>query len=165
MSILTKNTAALLGSALLFWLPPAHALLDNTFGRAYEPVPAAAADQSRVVYYRTDSAGLANGSALLYVDRKFHTALLPGGYSIFCLTPGVHSLGAYLNDAPAYNGKHSEVFQADLQAGKTYFLRVSEHNIPQPVARTVAERELASTNEQLHMLSRASVVVACQTAR
>lgn len=162
MSILFKPLLVVLFATLLIIMLPTQAVAEKTFGRAYQPVPVAAADQARVVYYRTDSAGLANGSALLYVDRQFHTALLPGAYSAFCLTPGVHSLGAYLNDAPLYSGKHSEVFQANLQGGKTYFLRVSEHNIPQPVARVTAERELAGSSEQIHMLSRAATVISCQ---
>lgn len=145
-------------------LLPAMALagMETAFGRSYQPVAAVAADQAQVVYYRTDSAGQGNGAAHLYVDRALHTALLPGGYSAFCLPAGQHALGAYLNDAPRYTGKYSEVFQANLQGGKTYFLRVSEQNVPQPVARSVAEQELAATREQVHLLSRASVVEACR---
>lgn len=137
---------------------------EKAYGVVYQPVPAASAEQVRVVYYRTADESLGDTAAHLYVDREFHTGLLSGGYATFCMAPGTHSLGAYLNDAPTYKGKSANVFQANFQPGKTYFLRVNNSNTPEPVARAEAEAELQGSREQVHMLSRASTVTRCEVA-
>ncbi|MBC3776848.1 OmpA family protein [Pseudomonas sp. SWRI99] len=137
----------------------------KTFGAAYQPVAPVANDQVQVVYYRAAEAGQADkGAAHVYVDRRFHTGLLPGGYTAFCVKPGDHTLGAYLNDAPLYKGKNSDTYRAEFQGGKTYFLRVNSTSTgaPQVVARADAERELAASRVQAHALSRASTIEACR---
>lgn len=135
----------------------------ESFGKLYSPVAGVASDQAQVVYYRAVAAGAKSGAANVYVDREFHTGLLPDGYTAFCVAAGSHSLGAYLNDAPQYRGKNSEVYTANLEGGKTYFLKAREGNdsTPQGITREEAERELASMREQIHALSRASAVVPC----
>ncbi|KWB64002.1 hypothetical protein WL37_20555, partial [Burkholderia ubonensis] len=76
-----------------------------------------------------------------------------------------HTLGAYQNDAPTYRGKTTDRFSANLQGGKTYFLKVQEggNGAPQALSREQAERELAGARRQVHALSRASTVQSCQT--
>lgn len=133
----------------------------TAFGADYQPVAPVAENQAQVVYYRTLQSADPTGSAHIYVDREFHTGLLPNGYSSFCVQPGTHTLGSYLNDAPLYQGKQSEVFKADLQGGKTYFLRVNAFNTPEPVTRKQAEEELAGSRMQVHALSRASSIEKC----
>ena len=157
--------AALL-SAVLYNMPAAMAqgTSPKAFGSAYTPVATVSAEQAQVVYYRLPAANAQAGAANVYVDREFQSALLPGGYTAFCVTPGQHSLGAYLNDAPNYNGKNTDVYSAQLSGGMTYFLRVGEgaNTAPQAVARAQAESELGATRKQIHALSRASHVAACK---
>ncbi|MBS4077721.1 OmpA family protein [Pseudomonas rustica] len=133
------------------------------FGNAYSQVAPVPDRQVQVVYYRPNGLGSRQGAANVYVDREFHAALLPGGFSAFCVAPGQHSLGAYVNDAPQYKGKSTDVFSAELDGGKTYFLRVREdgYGAPQAVTRAEAERELQGTHRQVQALSRASTVLAC----
>ncbi|AZC83981.1 OmpA family protein [Pseudomonas chlororaphis] len=135
----------------------------KVFGTQYTPVAPVADRQVQVVYYRASGMGTQQGAAHVYVDREFHTGLLPGGYSAFCVTPGNHSLGAYVKDAPQYKGKSTDVFSANLEGGKTYFLKVREDGFgaPQAIARVDAERELAGMRMQVQALSRASTVQAC----
>lgn len=135
----------------------------KTFGNAYSQVAPVPDRQVQVVYYRPNSMGTRQGAAHVYVDREFHAALTPGGFSAFCVAPGQHSLGAYVNDAPQYKGKSTDVFSASLEGGKTYFLRVREdgYGAPQAVTREEAERELSATRQQVQALSRASAVMAC----
>ncbi|MEO6921324.1 MAG: OmpA family protein, partial [Collimonas sp.] len=102
--------------------------------------------------------------ANVYVDGEFQTALLRGGYSSFCVAPGKHTLGAYMKDEPYYKGKTTDQFQAELAGGTLYFLKVREDGssgAPLAVARAEAERELGSLRQQVHVLSRASAVLAC----
>lgn len=135
----------------------------SNFGNLYSQVAPVPESQVQVVYYRLTNSVASKGAANVYVDREFHAALLPGGFSAFCVAPGQHILGAYVNDAPLYKGKTTDVFSAKLEGGKTYFLRVREdgNGAPQPVARTDAERELSGTHQQIQALSRASTVQAC----
>ncbi|MDY7536387.1 OmpA family protein [Pseudomonas sp. Bout1] len=139
----------------------------KAFGSQYTPVAPVSSGQAQVVYYRAPAANVQAGAAHVYVDREFQSALLPGGYSAFCVTPGQHTLGAYLNDAPQYKGKSTDVYSAQLTGGMTYFLKVSEgaNTSPQAVPRAQAEIELAATHQQVHALSRASHVVACDYQR
>lgn len=135
----------------------------QVFGATYSSVAPVSDGQAQVVYYRTNTVGQAKGAAHVYVDSEFHTGLLPGGYSTFCVVPGNRTLGAYLNDAPSYKGKNVDLYSANLEGGKTYFLRVQENGngAPQAVTREEAERELVGSRAQVQALSRASKVQAC----
>lgn len=163
----TAITAALCGAVLFCGLPLAAqaAAETKTFGAAYQPVAPVTTGQAQVVYYRAAAPEQADkGSAHVYVDRQFHTGLLPGGFTSFCVKPGDHTLGAYLNDAPLYKGKTTDTYRAEFQGGKTYFLRAdnASNGAPQVVSRADAERELAASRAQIHVLSRASAVEACR---
>lgn len=139
------------------------ALARNAMGKQYAPVSAVSPSQSQVVYYRAET-GTPDGAAHVYVDGEFQTALLPGGYNVFCLAPGSHSLGSYIKDAPAYAGKRAQPWSVTLEGGKTYFMRIDKGSAQQPegVNRMQAEQELSSMHQQIHTLSRASSVVKCQ---
>lgn len=140
----------------------------KVFGAAYSVVPPVEAQQAQIVYYRAPTqGGKTPTGAHVYVDSEFHTALLPNGYTVFCVAPGDHTLGAYLNEGSLYPGKSTQRFQANLKAGQTYFLKVREDGssgAPQAVQRAVAEQELATAREQVHMASRASTVQQCVAA-
>lgn len=155
--------AAALCAASFASAQPLQANPAQVFGATYNPVAPVADGQAQVVYYRTSGMGQQKGAAHVYVDSEFHTGLLPGGYSAFCVAAGSHTLGAYLNDAPTYAGKNVDLYSANLEGGKTYFLRVQENGngAPQAVTREDAERELAGSRSQVQALSRASKVQQC----
>ncbi|HDT4958088.1 TPA: OmpA family protein [Enterobacter kobei] len=131
----------------------------------YTPVSDVIASQSQVVYYRAGSSNASPGAAHVYIDREFHTSLMPGNFTTFCVAPGQHSVGAYLNDSPAYRGKNSDVYAASFEGGKTYFLRIADgdRGAPKAVTRTQAEQELAASQLAARVLSRASAVQACSS--
>lgn len=168
MFLLNRNRAAvLIGAALFNFQALANVpavVAGKVFDATYEPVAAIGEDQAQVVYYRTLGGVQRKGAAHIYVDREFHTGLLPGGHTTFCVAPGTHTLGAYLDDMPTYKGKHSDLYQATLQGGKTYYLRVREdgNTFPLPLARDVAEAELTTSRTQVHAVSRAASVEACR---
>lgn len=133
------------------------------FGNTYSAVAPVSDGQAQVVYYRSSAVGQPKGAAHVYVDSEFHTGLLPGGYSTFCVVPGSRTLGAYIGDAPGYKGKNVDLYSASLEGGKTYFLKVREEGsgAPQAVTREEAERELVGIRAQVQALSRASKVQMC----
>lgn len=155
----TSLFAALFTASALITHP---ALAAENFGKTYQPVAPVGQTQTQVVYYR-DASNSAGGAAHIYVDNEFHDALLPGGFTTFCLAPGKHNLGAYKNDAPLYRGKE-QGYNVEMNGGQTYFIRVSSILNAAPEARTreQAEKDLTNLREQTHVLSRASSVEACK---
>lgn len=156
----SKLTSVLLASVLLSLLAVSAqaAVLQSAFGDPYQTIPAVAATQSQVVYYRPGAPGQKAEPAFVYIDKEFHTGLLPGGYTVFCVAPGRHGLSAVLDDSPRYGGKRVQP-GVRLEPGKTQYIRVSEAGSlePQLVGRDVAEQELVGTRRQVHALSRAAV--------
>lgn len=142
------------------WSQP---MQDATFGAGYVEAGKVGDDQAQVVYYRQADA-LSSGAANVYLDQELVTALKPGGYAVFCLSPGTHTLGAYLDDAPYYDGKTRDLYAAAFKPGATYYLKVREEGLNQPLAvsKATAEEELGNTREQIHLLSRASRAETCR---
>ncbi|MCW6031662.1 OmpA family protein [Pantoea sp. JK] len=134
----------------------------TVFGKSWQSMPAAASDQTKVVYYRT--ADNNKKAAHIYVDGEFQTALLSGGYTVFCLKPGMHSLGSYTDDAPRYRGKQQQQWRDSLAAGKTYYVTASLDGSGRPhvVETSVAQQQLMGARQQAHLLSRASSVISCK---
>jgi len=156
-------TAIVAATASVLVYTSAHAAIPATaFADPYQSVPAVAANQSQVVYYRDGTTGHIANTAHVYIDNEFHTSLLPGGFTVFCLAPGAHGLNAVLDDAPRYEGKKAQP-RTTLEGGKTYFLKVGESGavLPTAVTRVDAERALANSQRQAHVLSRASAIKAC----
>lgn len=160
MTFFKTSLFAALFTSSAFMIHPA--LAAENFGKAYQPVAPVGQTQTQVVYYR-DASNTAGGAAHIYVDNEFHDALLPGGFTTFCMAPGKHNLGAYQNDAPQYRGKE-QGYNVEMSGGQTYFVRVSSrmNSAPETRTREQAEKELAGLREQNHVLSRASSVEACK---
>ncbi|HDR2374864.1 TPA: OmpA family protein [Enterobacter asburiae] len=159
MTFFKTSLFAALFTSSAFMIHPA--LAAENFGKTYQPVAPVGQTQAQVVYYR-DASNTAGGAAHIYVDNEFHDALLPGGFTTFCMAPGKHNLGAYQNDAPQYRGKE-QGYNVEMSGGQTYFVRVSHtlNAVPEARTREQAEKDLASLREQTHVLSRASSVEAC----
>lgn len=143
--------------------------LSDREGPGYRPGPAVASQLAQVVYFRgaaASSSGGGRAAAHVYVDGEFHTALMPNGFTRFCVAKGTHGFEAYIGDAPAYAGKANPKTRGQLEGGKTYFVEVSERGMGEPVpfSRADAERLLANSHEQRRFVSRASTVVPCEDA-
>lgn len=160
VSVGLAGALLLAGQVLAKDTPPEKKL----FGAVYSSPKPVGPDQAQVIYYRSANGVQRDGAANVYVDREFHTGLLPQGFTQFCVQPGTHFLGAYLGDPPRYAGKTTDLYRAPLQSGNTYYLRVREQggNFPESVSREVAERELSGARAQTHVLSRASAVESCR---
>ena len=152
----------------IFWLAvvtttsaPARAH-QPTFADAWAGSQPVVKELAQVVYYRDATPHKPVSGANIYIDGQYRTTLLPGGYTVFCLKPGDHSLGALLNEPPLYPGK-SERFHATLQGGVTYYLRVDEKGktLPQQVSPVVGEQQLKHAYRQQHTLNRSRNVEPC----
>ncbi|ROM53282.1 hypothetical protein BK648_06920 [Pseudomonas poae] len=163
-AIKPRLLAAALVGAGVFTLNASAAISEKAFGPQYEPVAAISPSQAQVVYYREVANNQRPDAAHIYIDGEFHTGLLPGGYTRFCVAPGRHTLNAVMGDAPLYRGKTELKSIAKLEGGKTYFLRVLSDGSNMSsggVSRKEAEKQLSHTRLQVHALSRASAIQAC----
>lgn len=158
MTIIKKTALALIAGGYLSLFSAQAA---EVFGQTYQPVAKVSENQVQIVFYR-DSA-TTNSAAHIYIDGEFQSALIPGGYTTFCVAPGSHSVGAFVEDAPTYQGKKAQPWRSGLEGGKTYFLKVTngQNGMPQAVKRKDAEVAMKSMRQQTHVLSRASSVQAC----
>ena len=126
----------------------------------------APAQQTRVFVYRLANASYKN-PVNIYLDGRFHTALLQSGYSEFCAAPGRLAIQSVYDDAQKlHKGKEAPGTTWNLQAGKTVYLRVNETNPTDmsvlEIAPETAAKELPLTAAQVHMLSRAPAAQACE---
>lgn len=129
-----------------------------SFMSAVQPTP----DQAKVLIYRQGQ-GVKTGPANLYIDRRYHTSLLPGGFSEFCTVLGQARLMAVLNDAQSlHKGKQTDGLAWSFQAGHTLYLKVEESGQIVEVMSAQALQELKSTARQIHTLSRSPAVQECK---
>lgn len=129
-----------------------------TFTSAVQPTP----DQAKVLVYR-QSAGAKSGPVNLYIDRRYHTSLLPGGFSEFCTVLGQARLLAVMDDAHTlHTGKQADGLTWSFQAGHTLYLKVEENGQLVQVMPAQALQELNSTARQIHTLSRSPAVQDCK---
>ena len=139
--------------------------LDNATRTAAEPYVSSLAivpEQSQLVYYypRETSAEPLN----IYIDKQFHTALLPGEFTTVCMKAGSHFLNAAMNDAPLYRQKETGGLNAPFEGGKTYFVRIAKYQelVSESVYRDEAEKELQDMQRNNRIINRASAVESCR---
>ena len=133
-------------------------------GDVYRTVPDVPGDDAQVIVFRrARQPSTQRGAAHVYVDGELEGALTPGGYTRFCVSPGAHSVEAYIGDQPVYAGKANPKSTVDLQGGATYFMGVQESGAGESVryARADAERLLKDSREQINIVNRASQVAPC----
>jgi len=159
-----KTLTALALMASLCVLAPLSVHAGNLFGEAWKAMPAVTDNQTRIVYYFPVDNEV-KAAANIYVDGEFHTSLVSGGYTVFCLAPGMHSLGSFTGDAPTYEGKKRQPWRDNLAAGKTFYIRANLDETGRPLVSNAeeAEQQLTALRKQTHLLSRASSVIACET--
>ena len=160
-------------SSLICGLMPLYAAAADSFEKnklfagVYKPGISVSDDQARIIYYREADGFHGKGSANVYLDRELVSSLQPGGHVEFCVSPGMHTLGAYLNDAHRYQGKTIDLYRATLNAGRTYYIKVREDGstFPLAVLKEDAEIELKGSRVQAHLFNRSSRIEACRQYR
>lgn len=134
------------------------------YGETYERTESVVAQQAQIVMFRGKDGG--KDAAHVYIDGQLQSALMPGGYTVFCTPAGEHSVESYIGDAPLYTGKRNPQSYAQLSGGQTYVLEAPVGpNQSTPIVHTGqdAEQSLQGMRRQIHVISRAASVVPCQT--
>lgn len=128
-----------------------------------------ASGQSRIIFYRPTQARLP-GAATIYVNGRYHTSLVAGGFSTVCLTPGKVELGVRqidLQRRPNKDGFDS-ITQLNLPNAQNVFVRVNDQSLKNlalvPVRAAEADAEVAQTRLQAHTISRVADALDCVNA-
>ena len=137
------------------------------FGDKFQIAQRAPLQQTRIFVYRQTNPAYPS-PVNIYLEGRFHTALLNGGYSEFCAAPGRIAIQSVYDDAQKMHlGKEVPGQPWELKAGNTLYLRVNETSaMSMPlleVAPEQAKKELARTASQAHVLSRAPAAQVCDT--
>lgn len=126
----------------------------------YRPVPTVVPEQVQVVMYYPQG----TVPATVYVDRELQSALLPGEFTVFCVTPGAHAIESVFNDQPLYQGKRNPTQQLPAEGGETYFVQINpgtSGNTAALEARPQAESILSGLRKHSRFVNRASQVKGC----
>lgn len=60
----------------------------DVLGALFTPPAAIGASQARMVFYRAANRDALPGAIGVFVNGRYHTSLVPGGFSQLCLSPG-----------------------------------------------------------------------------
>ncbi|WP_447748715.1 OmpA family protein [Pseudomonas nicosulfuronedens] len=136
----------------------------DIYAETYTKVESVVKQQAQIVMFRGKDSG--KDAAHVYIDGQLQSALMPGGYTVFCTPAGEHSVESYIGDAPLYTGKRNPQSYAKLDGGQTYVLEAPVGpNQSTPIVHTGkdAEQSLQGLRRQIHVISRATSVIPCQT--
>jgi OOP family OmpA-OmpF porin len=136
----------------------------EVLGAAFEPLGAVAAHQSRLVLYRQASQQSLPGVTAAFIEGRYHTSLVAGGFTALCLAPGQLQVGA----RQSWVGRtardlYDALTQLELLPGQTHYMSVHVDGgraLFKPVSSAQALQEMTATRAQMHTVSR---VVGAQT--
>ena len=136
-------------------------------GQTYTAAKPVAGSLSRLTFYRPANDAGAEAVSV-YIDGAYHTSLTKNGYAEACLKPGTADIGLRRVEGATDVRNRINLARVTLQNGQQQFLRVSDQPgvqlMPQAVSAAQAAGELAQTRQQIHTVSRATSVVACEDA-
>lgn len=138
----------------------------EAYGEQFAKATPVANHLSKVFVYRPHAVRLPQ-PINIYLDGRYHTSLLKGGFTEFCALPGAVSVQAVLDDASRQHmGKQEPGQRLQFEAGKTLYLRLQENPNAAPSLQTVipsaAQSELKNIRRQIHTVSRAKAVRECE---
>ena len=120
--------------------PPA-AMVVEPFGTRFATASPAPLQQARVFVYRPGPTAKSE-PVNIYLNGRYHTSLLRGGYTEFCALPGSVAFHAAHADAQKmHTGRQAPAQSWSFQAGKTLFLKVQE---PGRLAEGSTEQDFSS---------------------
>jgi len=137
----------------------------EAYGDSYSGTKPVNGQLSKAFFYRSASV-LSPQPVNIYLDGRYHTSLLRGGFSETCMTPGALAVQSALDDASRQHiGKLEAGQKIQFDAGKTIYLRVQESAYAPPslqvVNAAIAQAELRNIHRQIHTVSRAKSVKEC----
>lgn len=135
-------------------------------GERFESLVSVAPTQGRVVLFRPAGTDNLTGSTGVFVNERFHTSMVVGGYSYLCMQPGRVQLGArQIKVGERAKDPIDSLTPLQLTGGQTIYVRVSERS-GRPTLTQVSEaealRQLANLREQVQAVSRVDGAQRCE---
>lgn len=139
----------------------------SPYGPSFNASQRAPKTQARIYAYRPADA-TSPQPVNLYINGRYHTSLLRGGFTEFCTSASNWNLQTTLNDAERlHTGKQQTGLPLNPRPGQVLFLQVQDSASRGVTAQSVAENQalaqLRQTRLQQHTLSRAPVAEECST--
>lgn len=146
----------------------------QALGQGYTQTKPATDTNARLTIYRPAS-DAGPGAVTVFVNARYHASLMPGSFIKFCVKLAPIQVGVRAADASGDERASLIVSKVTPLAGSQQFYSLTQQplNTTAPSGRKVtleaktrkeAEVELLQTREQIHTLSRAPMVVACEDA-
>jgi len=137
-------------------------------GARFESLVNVAPGQGRIVLFRPAGTDNLSGSTGVFINERFHTSMVAGGYTYLCMVPGQANIGArQIKVGERAKDPVDSVTPLQVSGGQTIYLRVSDLS-GRPLLAQVAESEalgqLASLREQVHAVSRVDGAQRCESA-
>jgi OOP family OmpA-OmpF porin len=138
----------------------------EAYGDVFAKAAPVASHLSKVFIYRPNAVP-APQPVNIYLDGRYHTSLLKGGFSEFCVIPGSVAVLSVLDDASRQHlGKQEAGQRMQFSPGKTLYFRLQESLYAPPSLQMVnpsqAHMELKNTRRQIHTISRVKAVRECE---
>ena len=138
----------------------------EAYGELFAKATPVASHLSKVFIYRPNAVPTPQ-PINIYLDGRYHTSLLKGGFSEFCAIPGAVAMQVALDDASRqHQGKQEAGQRLQFDPGRTLYLRLQESTYTPPSVQVVsaaqAQIELKNTRRQIHTVSRAKAVRECE---
>lgn len=138
----------------------------EAYGELFAKATPVASHLSKVFIYRPNAVPTPQ-PINIYLDGRYHTSLLKGGFSEFCSIPGAVAMQVALDDASRQHlGKQEAGQRIQFDPGRILYLRLQESTYAPPsvqvVSAAAAQMELKNTRRQIHTVSRAKAVRECE---
>ena len=141
----------------------------NPLGELFAATAGVDPAQSRLVIYRAPSS-TATGIVSLYLEDKYHVALQPNAFSLVCLENDRADIRTRLTQPDTDQPPAPDTrFSLPLKKANPYFVRVTSQADGRTALELVPNRiaidELKGARQQMHTLSRAPAVRACNAVQ
>jgi OOP family OmpA-OmpF porin len=148
--------------------PSSNSLPIAVLGARFESLVNVASGQGRIVLFRPAGSDNLTGSTGVFINERFHTSMVAGGYTYVCMVPGQAQVGArQIKVGERAKDPVDSVTPLQVTGGQTVYLRVSGLS-GRPVLAQVAEsealRQLAGLREQVQTVSRVDGAQRCESA-
>lgn len=141
----------------------------EVLGALFTPPAGVVANQSRMIFYRSNDSISLKGATGVFVNGQYHTSLIPGGYSQLCLEPGAVEIGTrQFQVGGAAKDPYDTLTASRLQAAQNQYFAVYEEAgrpVFKPVPAAQALKELATARMQMHTISRVTTARECEPAQ
>jgi len=137
-------------------------------GQRFESLVSVAPDQGRIVLFRPAGFDNLTGSTGIFINERFHTSMVAGGFTYLCMAPNQVEVGArQVKVGERAKDPIDSVTPLQVIGGETVYLRVaglSGRPVLTRVSETEALGQLSGMREQIQAVSRVDGAQSCRSS-